>query len=113
MFNIGDHVKVADDFEGSITVAGWRRPDIQLYTFEVVSFDDYQKTNPEFAKIIKKQPAKQGEVFLRYHDEIFALSPTKALSLVQAADAICNCPINQLWAGRGHNTICPEFPQPS
>jgi hypothetical protein len=110
MFNIGDIVGISDDFEGSVVLHGWTGADIVAKTFEVVSFADYYRTHPDFALLVQTSPSHQGEVFLKHGSEVFVLSPAKALELVKKADPICNCPINRLWAGRGHAKACPEFP---
>ena len=65
-FNLGDSVKIDEDFEGSVTVAGWDKKNIEKYTFEVVPFEDYRKTNPKFAKAVKNNPSSKGEVFLKH-----------------------------------------------
>jgi len=111
MFDIGDTVRISDDFAGKITLHGWTGSDddIRNATFEVVSFADYQKVYPIFSTIVKRSPSHQGEVFLKQGKEIFVLSPTKALAKVAA---ICNCPIMRLWAGNGHAKGCPEFSTP-
>jgi hypothetical protein len=112
MFHTGDLVRISDDFDGSVVLHGWTGSNIENQTFEVVTFHDYQKLYPTFARMVKQSPSKQGEVFLKQGKEIFVLSPAKALALVKAAALICNCPINRLWAGSGHDKGCPEFPTP-
>lgn len=108
MFNEGDTVKVRDDFDGEIVLHGWEKETIEDYTFTVASFDEYQRKYPVFSQIVKKG-SKQGEVFLKWKDTIFVLSPPRALERVAAAP-VCDCPINRLWAGLGHQKSCPEFP---
>lgn len=105
-FKLGDKVEISQEFEGSITVSGWNQKEIEGCIFEVVSSDEFGKKHPKFAKVVKAKPAR-GEIFLKYHDEIFVLCPASALSIVEAAE-ICNCPIARLWAGNGHYDGCPE-----
>jgi len=106
-FSTGDRVRVSDAFEGSITVSGWNRNNIETKIFEVVTFEAFSKKHPKLAKVVRAKPALTGEIFLKDNDEIFVLNPVSSLSLVEAA-IICNCPIIRLWAGRGHRVGCPE-----
>jgi len=108
MFKIGDKVTVNDGFEGSVVLAGWRESEIDGYTFEVTTFENYEKTNPKFAEVIKNKPSAKGEIFLKYEKVVFVLSPTSCLSLVEKGTATCQCPIRDLWAGAGHSLRCPE-----
>jgi len=109
-FNLGDSVKIDEDFEGAVTVAGWDKKDIENYIFEVVPFEDYRKTNPKFAKTVKNNPSSNGEIFLKHDTTVFVFSPTKALRIVDKAPVICRCPIRQLWNGAGHDANCSEKP---
>lgn len=109
MFNCGDTVKIKDDFDGDIILHGWEEPTIEDYVFNVATFEEYQAAHPEFSKVIKKGPSKHGEVFLRWKKKVFVLSPPRALERIATAP-VCDCPINQLWAGNGHRASCPEFP---
>jgi hypothetical protein len=107
-FNAGDQVKIDEEFEGSVTVAGWKSPEIENFIFEVTTFDDYRKVNPKFAKTVKDKPSTGGEVFLKHESTVFVLSPSHALRIVKKAPPQCRCPIFQLWNGKGHYTSCPE-----
>jgi hypothetical protein len=106
MFKLGDTVEISEDFEGSITVSGWGRNDVEGCVFEVVSCEVFSKKHPKFAKVVKTKSSK-GQIFLKYNDEVFVLYPSSSLSLVEAAK-ICNCSITRLWAGSGHRKGCPE-----
>jgi hypothetical protein len=109
--NVGDIVKIHDDFEGSVIVQGWSgQENIEDLIFEVVDFSEYRRAQPSFAQIVRAKPSAQGEVFLKHGSEIFVLSPAKALDVVRKAAPVCNCSITRLWAGNGHAKNCPEFP---
>lgn len=105
-FKLGDKVEISEDFEGSITVSGWDKKDIEGCVFEVVSSEIFAAKHPKFSKVVKSKP-NRGEIFLSYHDEVFVLCPASCLSIVEAAK-VCNCPITRLWAGNGHQKGCPE-----
>jgi hypothetical protein len=115
MFNLGDQVRIKDDFEGSITVSEWGEKGISVENclFEVVSFEEYQKCHPNFAKRVKKGPTGKDAFLKRLYPKpdsnVFVLYPSTSLGLVEEAIKECKCPINRLWAGRGHYTGCPEI----
>ncbi len=111
-FILGDKVQIDEEFDGSITVAGWDRDDLEDCIFEVVSFEEFQKARPRFAKKVKHGPTKK-DIFLKCiepdpDDNIFVFYPSTALALVEQASPICRCPIDRLWGGLGHYTGCAE-----
>ena len=110
-FILGDKVQIDEDFDGSITIAGWDyEGSIEEHIFEVVSFEEFQKYHAAFAKKVKAGPTKK-DVFLKCileTDTIFVLYPSTALAVIEPASPVCRCPIRRLWAGSGHYTGCAE-----
>lgn len=118
MFLLGDKVMIDEEFDGSVTVAGFSGQDIEDWIFEVVSFEEFQEARPEVAKRVKNGPTK-SDIFLIQSEHIegqplpdrllpFVMYPSTALSLVEQAQPICRCPIKRLWGGAGHYTGCAE-----
>ena len=111
-FNIGDTVELNEDFEGSITVAGWDRNDIGDCTFKVASLEEFMICNPKIAKRVK-DGRTGNDIFLMClrpnpTNKVFVMYPKSALILIDKAKLICDCCILRLWRGDGHYASCPE-----
>lgn len=112
MFGLGDIVELNEDFEGSITVAGWKSNDsFEDCTFEVASFEEFTSCHPKMAKKVKNGRTGK-DIFLKCirpdpDSTVFIMRPISALMLVEAG-LICKCPIQRLFRGRGHYSGCPE-----
>ena len=113
-FILGDQVQIDEDFDGSVTIAGWDyEGSIESHIFEVVSFEEFQKHHSGFAKKVKAGPTGK-DTFLKYThpdgvDRVFVLYPSTALAVTEPASPVCRCPIRRLWAGMGHYTGCAEI----
>jgi hypothetical protein len=111
-FRLGDIVELDEDFEGKIDVLSWDRDDFIECSFEVVSLEEFTMCHPKLAKKVKAKRTGD-DVFLKClvpnpDSNVFAMHPASALTLVDAAELVCRCPIQRLWRGSGHFTGCAE-----
>jgi len=111
LFGLGDIVELDEDFDGSITVAGWKRDDFEECSFEVASLEEFMDCHPQMAEKVKNGRTGK-DIFLKCirpepDDIVFVMQPISALNLVEAG-LVCKCPIQRLFRGGGHYTGCPE-----
>jgi hypothetical protein len=112
MFILGDQVQIDEEFEGSVTIAGWDCQNIEDCVFEIVSIEEFQQCHPQLAKKVKARPTKKDTylrcIFPDDSDKVFVMYPSTALAVIEPASPVCRCPIKRLWAGMGHYTGCAE-----